>query len=150
MVDPEPLPISDKIPLKMIESYFADIWKQRWEYTHHYRQTKLWFSQLDQRRRHLLMLLPCSELGVVVQAITEHNFLNRHLALMEKSQTKLCRLCLEEEETAEHVILTCPAVQMKRWKPLHQFIMGANWYIQQLCGFLREPLITKLFAPRPT
>ena len=43
------------------------------------------------------------------QIITGHNFLNRHLALMNVENDSMCYRCNLEPETIEHVVKSCPA-----------------------------------------
>ena len=50
----------------------------------------------------------------ITQIITGHAPTNHYLHKIGKSPTNACRLCEEEDETIEHIIIRSPAMQLKR------------------------------------
>ncbi|KAG8242215.1 hypothetical protein J6590_108229 [Homalodisca vitripennis] len=62
---------------------------------------KEWTALLDQKKEDIRMILGMS---------TGHGSLKKHLMRVGLSQADECRLCGEEEESAEHIWLDCPAI----------------------------------------
>lgn len=50
----------------------------------------------------------------ITQIITGHAPTNHYLHKIGKTSSNTCRLCEEEDETVEHIIIRCPAMQWKR------------------------------------
>ena len=56
--------------------------------------------------------------GEMIRLFTGHNYLNRHSHLLGEAESAECRLCGEEEETSEHVLCECPALNETRFRAL--------------------------------
>lgn len=64
-----------------------------------------------------LLLLSRSELRMVCGIMTGHGPYKKHLAkigVLEDGQDQLCRHCQLEDETADHIIFSCPALWRER------------------------------------
>ena len=124
-------------------------WQADWEMRKDCRQTKLWFPQLSKRLSFSLLAQGRVNLSRMIQLITGHNFLNRHEALVNKTGDADCRLCLEDEETAIHVIAECPALARPRLQTFGKCFLALplQWSIQEVASFIREAQIGFLFEP---
>jgi hypothetical protein len=72
-------------------------------------------SYLSKRTQELLTLTK-SELKFITGILTEHNGLIYHMHRIGKIRDENCRLCLEESETALHIMCECPAIARIRLK----------------------------------
>ena len=78
------------------------------------RQSKLALGPDAIYRHHKELLeLPRKELAVVMGWMTGHCYFNRHLRPPNIEQ-RTCRFCKEENESSEHILRTCPAVEERR------------------------------------
>jgi hypothetical protein len=76
------------------------------------------FLDYSGKRTEMLLTLTKSELKTVTGILTGHCGPNHHMHRLGKSQEDTCRLCMEESETAQHVLCECPAtarIRLKRW-----------------------------------
>ena len=90
------------------------------------------------------MLLPKLKWGKIVQFITGHNSLNRHLVLtgVDPEEDINCYLCKEEDMTSAHIMGTCPALIWVRaqttgsflWDPPFDIAIGKQLNFMQQCG----------------
>ena len=131
-------------------------WTEAWIKRSDCRQTKLWFAVPDKMKSSLLMKHNRKEVGLFIQFITGHGWLNRHVALLDQAldtetsiERSRCRLCLEEEETPVHLVCQCFALTVERVG-----IFGAcnsaehppaSWSPGQLLRFLKVPQINEMF-----
>lgn len=65
-----------------------------------------------------ILSLPRSKVAKITEFLTGHGKFRKHLNRMGLATSSNCRWCNDSEETAEHVICTCPALSMKRWGKL--------------------------------
>ena len=54
------------------------------------------------------------DLRILVGLLTGHNWLNRHLKVMNIRENSLCPLCDEDDETSVHLLGNCPATMVNR------------------------------------
>ena len=76
------------------------------------------FLDYSEKRTKMLLSLTKSEMKTVTGILTGHCGLKYHMHKIGKSQDSTCRLCMEESETAQHILCECPAtarVRLKRW-----------------------------------
>jgi hypothetical protein len=87
-------------------------WKREWHTRLDCPQTKLFFPHPNpaiwKGIKALKNLLP-TYLSRIVRFITGHTFMNRH-----DHPDASCRLCEEEAETPEHLLIECPVLAMDR------------------------------------
>jgi hypothetical protein len=98
-------------------------WKREWHTRLDCHQTKLFFPDPNptiwKGIKALKNLLP-TYLSRIVQFITRHTFMNRHEVLIQRGRDNLdhpdtsCRLCEEEAETPEHLLIESPVLAMVR------------------------------------
>ncbi len=117
-------------------------WDKRWESLELARQTKIWLPRYKKSYSNFFIKLDRNELGLVIQAITGHNRLNRHENLIS-GVSPSCRFCEEEDETFFHLIAKCPAFLVKRWAIFESPEMdeGDPWSPAQLLLFLQRAKI---------
>lgn len=116
-----------------------EAWNLRWRSSRECRQTKIWFPTTNRKESKNLSKLNRSDLGILVQMITGHNRLNRHEALVNQEGDPSCRLCLEEEETAWHLIGECPALWFNREQAFGSKFLDLNpeWNTFQMLRFAK-------------
>ncbi len=90
-------------------------WAERWAALNQCRQTKLWIPDIGDplvcmKRGKDLLQLGREKLGLTLQFLTGHNKLRRHLSLSDQNIDATCRFCLEDDETAWHLVAECPAL----------------------------------------
>ena len=83
---------------------------------------------------------------VVIDLLTGHNTLRRHLYVMGLSNNHTCRKCGNEEETSVHILCECEALASLRYMYLGSFFldlenirvlgMGAIWNFAKGTGLL--------------
>ena len=89
--------------------------------------------------RHALTLTR-PELGLFVQMITGHNFLNKHEAKINLEVDPTCRFCGEDRETSFHIIGTCPSfwrVRRECFETHELDSLSPEWQFFQFLKFLR-------------
>ena len=97
-------------------------WKDRlWWTTPGLRQSKLFVNPYAKESGRLLLLAK-GELRILSGMLTGHGPLRKHLSRMGIGPGADCRFCLEDEETAEHLWIDCPAISTQRRQNL-----GRGW-----------------------
>ncbi len=109
-------PISYTFIRSVMRQETMDTWNDTWLQNTACRQTKLWFPEVNLALSRKVITLDRETLGRFIRWITSHNFLRRHQNLLdpENSPTKICRLCHQEPETAEHIIADCVVLDPTR------------------------------------
>lgn len=104
------------------------------------RQTKEALPTINPGLSRRLMQLKRPALRLLTGAITGHALLNKHLFTLGVTDSPLCRACMEDDETAAHVILACPGVAAYRAKHLGspRSLPEVVGNIKGLLGFLVE------------
>ena len=104
---------------KLINDDVARRWNHRWRTgTIGIRQSRLLWPNIDKARSRQILLCDRQEYGDIVRLFTGHNNLNRHRHLLKETNSAKCRLCLEDEESSEHVLCYCPALGGQRQRLL--------------------------------
>jgi hypothetical protein len=77
----------------------------------------------------------------VVELLTGHCHLKGHLFKSGVADDPICERCLEEDESATHILCDCEAVAHLRFHHLGQFFMDQNDYydapIYKVLHFIR-------------
>jgi hypothetical protein len=89
-------------------------WCRRWSKTTTARHTRLLWPTINNLRSCQLLLCNREEFAVWVRMLTGHNNLNKHSALCKEVESAQCRFCLNEEETAIHLLTDCPTFESAR------------------------------------
>jgi hypothetical protein len=98
----------------IINKWVQTIWNRRWNSLKSCRQTKIWFVEPDQETSRLLLHRSRIRLGIIIQFLTGHCWLNRHCQVIDPSVDPLCRLCFEGDEDPGHLWMECPALVAER------------------------------------
>ena len=127
-------------------------WNQRWISSSEYRQTKLFFPKLDIKKSGSIITLNRQNLGMMVQVLSGHNRLRYHQSKMDSLQhDSSCRFCQEEEETAAHLVCTCPAFWRSRVECFNVTSLEETpeWQVKQLLKFFKKMKMKELLNPGP-
>ena len=95
---------------KASEDWMVQKWTRRWHESQECRQTKAWLPRADKFLSVKITQMDRYWLGIFIQFITGHCWLNRHSFILNEKEDPMCRLCLEEEETPLHLVMECPAI----------------------------------------
>ena len=111
----ETTPVANQIIKAKAKAHYDNLWEERWKQRSDCRQTKLWFPSVNADSRaksKSLLSLPRESLSTAIQFITGFNRLYKHQKVCDRTEDidSTCRLCLEEDESAWHVVAECPAV----------------------------------------
>jgi len=76
---------------------------------------KIFIPSHSRKRTEDLLRLNRKQIRVVTGLLTGHLNLRKHLHRIGKVNDDICRLCNEEEETAEHLLCNCMALEATRY-----------------------------------
>lgn len=114
---PEPI-----VPLPF--GYLRNLVRKRTSDKHHKlwtdhgecRQAKEALPSIDGRFTKKVLRLTKQQLRKVTAVTTGHGSFNKHLYVIGVTDSPLCRACMEEDETAAHLLQSCPVVADYRAK----------------------------------
>ena len=116
-VGPEPIVLFPFGHLRTLVRYRSkDQHKNQWLHHGECRQAKEALPTIDGRITRKLLKLNKLQLRTATATLTGHGSFNKHLSVLGVTDCPLCRACLEEDETAAHVLLQCPEVATYRNK----------------------------------
>ncbi len=90
--------------MRLICKIFMDKWGVRWQRLTTCRQTKLWKASPGCLGKNILKL-DRQTVGLILQALIGHNYLNYHRSIVDQSHSSVCRFCEEEREEFTHLVL---------------------------------------------
>ena len=97
------------------------------------RQTKLLIKEpLSSIEASKLRCIKRENLRTLVGVLTGHFNFNKHLHTMGLKPNSLCDSCLEDEDTAYHLICLCPSLAHRRFKILGNFVLNERYRISFL------------------
>jgi hypothetical protein len=113
------------------------------------------YREPNKLRAYRLLRSTKKQIGLMIQFLTGHGFLRRHLNLLDMESGKdpptdpTCRLCGGFEETPIHFITECSALQLSSRKIFRysSTTQPLNWSIDRLCTFLRLDQVSRLHEP---
>ena len=85
-----------------------------------------------------------TQLRNLIEAVTGHCLLNKHLAHWKEIENTKCRLCEEDEETYLHLINECPAMEYERRQIFEPPYNKADKYFRDILSFLETKRVKKL------
>ena len=143
------LPPPNCIAKGKISAVMYKKWNQRWKSSTEFRQTNLFFSELDRKKSNILCKLDRKTLGLIVQAITGHNRLKYHESKVNGLEDSSCRFCQWEDETSAHLITECPAFWRSRMDIFGHTLMDdlPEWKVSQLLIFIKKIKMKQLLNP---
>ena len=108
---PEPvLGISHATAKHATLAWAENEWKRQWQRLPGLRHSKVFITNpVNKQLTDKLLGLNRSYLKALVGLYTGHCRLRHHMHKIGLAPNSECRLCMEDEETAEHVLCTCPA-----------------------------------------
>lgn len=124
-------------------------WNKRYLADPRYRQTKLFYPEIDRTKSKALVKLPRYLLSRCVRYISGHCFLRDHMQKLQEWQGEtFCRLCEDrvEVETAWHIIAECDAI----WRPRENLFgygrlePDGSWNPHHLATLLQRPNVAIL------
>lgn len=114
-IGPEPvLGISFSVAKAYISAWAERQILQYWQDLPGLTHSKAFIKYPWKSRTKKLLGLNRLNLKTLIGLYTGHCRLNHHLHRMGLAEDALCRLCLEDEESAAHVLCTCPAADRTR------------------------------------
>ena len=102
--------------------------------------TLIWFPGLNKLATNYLLNQSRVDLGLCVGFLTGHNRMRKHESVVSQGVDPSCRFCLEDEESAWHLIAECPALWMHRGQAFKSYQLYSNpkWKAHQFLSFLRD------------
>jgi hypothetical protein len=97
--------------------------KKYWESTTGLTQAKGFISGPSARRTKDLLKLNRDQLRWVVRLLTGHCHLKGHLFKLGITDDPTCERCLQEDESATHILCDCEAIAHLQFRHLGQFFM---------------------------
>ena len=89
------------------------------------RQSKLFIAPSEEKAKYYLDLQR-EELRKITGILAGHCPVQYHLSKMGLIEDLTCRLCMEEEKTAEHILCDCEALAYQRFKHLGKALLRAE------------------------
>ena len=142
-------PLSGKEVSGITQSWGDKVWNRQWINSTGCRQSKLWFPRISVEKSRYIRQLDREKLGQWIQFLSGHGTLRRHQSVMDRDVDPTCRLCLEEDEDAEHLYTHCEALRWDRFNILRvgRLPIPFEWEPSQLDRFLRIPMVLLLCSP---
>ena len=125
-----------------VQAWGSRKWGSRWSDLNTCGQTKIWFPFLREDRTPLIGRLSRTDLGLLIQFVTGHNYLRRHRRVLGEKEDK-CRLCGEDIEDSLHLWENCKGTRDLRGGGFIK-CKPTIWSLSQLSMFLREQPIAGL------
>jgi ribonuclease HI len=126
------------VPCVPLSKGWAKMTIKSWANTEH---NLLWNKLLTCRQTKLLIKKPLSKieaakirclkrekLRTLVGVLTGHFNFNKHLLTMGLATSSLCSRCLEDEDTAYHLVCLCPSLARRRFKILGNSVLNELEY----------------------
>ena len=116
-ITPEPvlgIPISTV--KQSVGKWMLEALQEQWYRYDKGRQAKLFLAEPNPSLTKKLMALSRSAMKKFIEFITGHCRLNKHMHMLGLSQNTQCTLCLDGEETPEHLLTACDALCTTRIK----------------------------------
>ena len=85
-------------------------WQNEWSNEGSCQQTRKFIPVINKPETQMLTQLPRDRLSAMVQFITGHNYLKKHLFTTGRATNNVCRLCKNGEESSWHLWNDCSCI----------------------------------------
>ena len=102
------LPLPKATITQEIKRWQNDTHQRSWIRRTDCRQSKMAMPEVSPKYWKSIKKMNRSNIKRITQMYTGHNTLRRHLYVMQIEEDPTCEQCLEDEETAEHYLCSCP------------------------------------------
>lgn len=99
---------------------------RRWRELETCRQAKLMMPEPTVKKAKKVLSYTRGTLSWLTALVTGHGNFMYHLKKMRLVEDDTCRLCLEEVETATHIVCECPALSRRRLAIMGNQIIGED------------------------
>ena len=107
-VGPKPaIPLALSVIKLHLNEFIINERNNKWINNEKYRQTKMFFPEVDINKSNQLLNLDRKKLKLMVALITGHCILRKHLSIMGLSDEPTCPKCGQEDDTPLHFFSTC-------------------------------------------
>ena len=125
-------------------------WQKDWNNTRNCEHSRKFIPGPDKAATKLIKALPFNKQRIIIQCLTGHTTLNYHQHKIGQAEEPLCRLCLEDDETPDHIINDCPAVALNRQLSFTQndtYSKSSPFknFLEGLISFIATPSVRELF-----
>jgi len=140
---------------KIIYEGINEQWTEEWMDDPRYRQSKFFYRKPDKLKAYKMILSTKKQIGLMIQFLTGHGFLRRHINLLDIESGKdpptppECRLCNSHTETPIHLITECEVIRRQSLKIFRycNAVVPPAWSIDRLNSFLNLTQISTLHEP---
>lgn len=116
-IGPEPaLGISYNVAKRAISNWTQEQVARYWREIPGLNHSKAFIIEPSRSRAEKLLELERHQLRLMIGLYTGHCRLRHHMHKMGIADTTECRLCMEDEETANHILCECPAAARTRFE----------------------------------
>lgn len=133
-----PFGLSKSLLYSFINEHLVSKHSMSWKNSFDCKQSKLFLKEPINSLKKFILTLKRQDCRALIGFMTGHNLLKKHLVTMGLSEDPICEDCLEEDETAFHLVAECPAHMQVRFR-----IFGAR-FLQE--GQLHSIAPAKLLA----
>ena len=130
----------------IIRTWGSHQWQNLWRKLPQCRQTKIWLPDVQRSIIGEMPNISRVDLGLVIQFVTGHCYMMKHVSMLEPGMASKCRLCLEGDEDPMHLWCECPAIGSERRKIGLINKTPANWLPGEFSRFLRMPAIAEIMG----
>jgi ribonuclease HI len=125
------LPVTRNACKAIIKIHVEDMWRDKWQSFTKYNHTRKFIREvnIDRSYKKFIMSYSRPRLKLLVEWISGHRPLKKHLVDIHRGTDSLCRLCKESQETPFHVTLQCEFTERKRIEIHRVSEIDENWNI---------------------
>jgi len=132
------IPLSEDAVAKAIHSWALGEHARAWRLRADCQQTKMFVESPKNNPSNYLLSLSRKTLRSLLQIITGHNTLNKHMFVMGLNSSPTCTKCEEGSETSLHFVGSCPFYSINRLETL-----GAHLLSQEELKSIPLPALLK-------
>ena len=142
-VSPE-LPVPVATIAQRLKAHFLAEWQKRWNGETRYRTTRKFYPKVSDGKLKKLAQWERQNLNLLFQAGTGHALVAHHIGKWVEGIEDECELCLEGQESTEHIFFECQALERHR----REIKATTRTMEKDLVSFFNYPSIRDLFERR--